>query len=47
VSLDDFGFRVSSRIPKSNGVIVRCTGDDVLIGREGNTGNLFCMSIES
>lgn len=47
VSLDDFGFRVSSRIPKSNGVIVRCTGDDVLIGREGNTGNLFCMSVES
>ena len=37
VSLYDFSFGVSPGIPKPNGVIVGCTGDDVLIWREGNT----------
>lgn len=46
VSLDDFSLDVGARVPQSDGVIIRRTGKYILIGREGNTGYLFRMSIE-
>lgn len=47
MSFDSFGLDASSREKQLYGSIMRCAGNDVLVGGEGETVDFFGVTVES